>query len=162
MASNSLQLSKPDGSRDVGHPIVVADHREPVALLRIHPLAAIEQHPSGQVAIIGRDHTAFAGYHDLVAIKAEASSHGMPAGTAVLIVGDIAMERGRDAEDDVSDMSPDSTGVDDGAAVYRAEDAADANRLLWFASWHTPCGMLQGIMISMPPLASAGAALGLG
>ena len=43
--------------------------------------------------------------------------------------GDLAIERRRDAEDDRAlDLRPDGIGIDDGAAIDRADDAPDANR----------------------------------
>jgi hypothetical protein len=41
--------------------------------------------------------------------------------------GDLAVERRRDAEDDHTfDLRPDGVGIDDGAAIDRADDPADA------------------------------------
>jgi hypothetical protein len=52
--------------------------------------------------------------------------------TAVL-QRDLAMERRRDAEDDCAlDLGADGVGICDGAAVDRADDAADANRSVHF------------------------------
>src|SRR5580704_2905452 len=48
--------------------------------------------------------------------------------TAVL-QRDLAIERCRDAEDDRAlDLCPDGIGIDDGAAIDRADDASDTNR----------------------------------
>jgi hypothetical protein len=45
--------------------------------------------------------------------------------------GDLAIERRCDAEDDRAlDLRPDGIGIDDGAAIDRADDAPDTSRAL--------------------------------
>src|SRR4030095_8825554 len=47
---------------------------------------------------------------------------------ATVLESDLAIERGRDAEDDRAlDLRPDGVGIDDGAAIDRADDAPDTN-----------------------------------
>jgi hypothetical protein len=66
-----LQLRQAYRRLDIGHAVVEADDREPVAAVRVHALAAIEPHGLGQFVVVRGDHPAFAGSDDLVAEEAE-------------------------------------------------------------------------------------------
>ncbi len=71
MVLNPLDLSQTNGGGDIGHAVVVADDREPIAAGRIHSLAPEQAEFVCQRPIVGRHHTALAGGDDLVAEKAE-------------------------------------------------------------------------------------------
>src|SRR4051812_9533250 len=71
---DGFHLGQADRRLDVGHAVVVADHRKPVAPLRVHALTAIEPQLGGQRVVVGRHHAAFTSRHNLVAEEAEAGA----------------------------------------------------------------------------------------
>src|SRR5437660_6580952 len=68
-----LELSESDGRRDVRHAEIVSQHRVPIPSGRVHPLAAYKTAALGQFRVVGDDHAALAGGHDLVAKEAKGS-----------------------------------------------------------------------------------------
>src|SRR6185436_9968936 len=64
-----LDLGEPDGCSEVHHAVVIADHIEPIALVRTDPLPTVESDLVGENVIISRDHSSFTGSYDLIAVK---------------------------------------------------------------------------------------------
>src|SRR5262249_33264127 len=87
MKPGTLQLSEPDCCCDIGHTIIVPNHRKPIAALWIHALAAKQPKTGGKLVIVGRDHAAFARSDELIGIKTERRAGTMPAHGLAFIAG---------------------------------------------------------------------------
>jgi len=74
-----LDLGEPDGCSEVHHAVVVADHIEPIALVRTDPLPTVESDLVGENVIISRDHSSFTGSYDLIAVKGKGRASSQPA-----------------------------------------------------------------------------------
>src|SRR5215472_16939216 len=73
MLFHRFQLRQADGGRDVRHPVVVADHRKPIAAIRIHALPLEYPDFVSQVLPPRGDHATLACGDDLVAEETECS-----------------------------------------------------------------------------------------
>src|SRR5437868_8311390 len=87
MEPNTLKLSEADRRRDVGHAIIVSDHRKPIASLRIHALTPKLAKANCELVVVGRAHSPFPRGDDLVSEEAEGSAGAMPADTAAFVAG---------------------------------------------------------------------------
>ena len=59
---DALQLRQADGGLDVGHSVVEADHRKPVAALQVLALAAKLAHGRGELVVVADHHPALAAW----------------------------------------------------------------------------------------------------
>src|ERR1700674_1535307 len=98
MVLDPFDLSQPDRRGEIGHPIIVANNRKPIAAVEVHSLAPKQAQASGKRVVVCRDHPAFAGSDDLVAEEAEhttssQSADATPAVTRSHSLGSIFNDR---------------------------------------------------------------------
>src|ERR1051325_1664377 len=66
-----LDLRQADRGCDVGHPVVVAENRVPIAAVRIHAMIFKESDFVGDRIVVRHDHAAFARRYDFVPEETE-------------------------------------------------------------------------------------------
>src|SRR5258707_13343812 len=74
MIFDPLELGKADRRGDIGHPVIVADNREPVTAIGVHALSPEEAKTLRQLGAVGNDGAPLPRGDDLVPVEAEGAA----------------------------------------------------------------------------------------